>query len=135
MSPKGKHKKNYRKDESSDVYVEDKQFEKKKDRKDKKKKDRKDESSDIHVDDMSLKKPYFDDNQQTEFVYFDPSIIQEADVFQAPSQQSHVSHENDEVEAVDYDLEAIEQYFDVEEQEAAAVDNVVEAKKQDEMKE
>jgi hypothetical protein len=121
MSPKGKHKKNYRKDESSDIHVEDKQFDKKKHRKDKssdvygedkhfeKKKHHKDKSSDIHVDDKSLKKQYSDENQQTEFVYFDPSIIQEVDVFQAPSQQSHVSHENDEVEAVDHVVEAKEE--------------------------
>ncbi|MDQ1002488.1 hypothetical protein QFZ28_002888 [Neobacillus niacini] len=122
VEDKQSEKKKHRKDESTDIYGEDKQFEKKKHRKDKssdiygedkrfkKKKDRKDESSDIHVDDNLLKKQYFDDNRlQTEFVYYDPYIIQEVDVFQATSQHSHFSYENDEVEAVDHVVEAKEQ--------------------------
>jgi hypothetical protein len=61
MSSKGKHKKKHRKDESSDIFVEDKLLDKKK--------SRKDESSDIHVEDKKVKKHYFEDNHQVELVY------------------------------------------------------------------
>lgn len=101
MSPKGKHTKKHHKDKSSDIHVEDKKFEKQKRRKDessdihsedkrfKKKKYPKDESSDIHVEDKPLKKLDVEDYQQAEFVYYDPSMIQTADVFQGPAQYSH----------------------------------------------
>jgi hypothetical protein len=100
MSHKKKHKKNHRKDESSDIHVEDKQ--------DKKKKRRKDKSSE-QAKDKQIKKQNIDNKQQLEFVYYDPSIIQEVDVFQAPVQDSHVSQEVEDVEVVEHDVEAIEQ--------------------------
>jgi hypothetical protein len=120
-------KKKHRKDESSDIHVEDKQYEKKKHRRDetsdirykdksfKKKKDRKDESSDIHVEDTKFKKQNIDYNQQAEFVYYDPSIIQAVDVFQYLAEHSAVSLQNDDVEAVDH-------VVDVDEQEVEAID-------------
>ncbi|MDR7079212.1 hypothetical protein J2Y03_004270 [Neobacillus niacini] len=100
MSPKKTHKKNHRKDKSSGTHDEDKQ--------DKKKKRRKDKSSD-QVEDKKIKKQNIDNKQQLEFVYYNPSIIQEVDVFQAPAQDSHVSQEVEDVEAVGHDVEAIEQ--------------------------
>ena len=137
MSSKGKHKKKQRKDKSSDIHVEDKQFEKKKHKKDeasdirnkdkssKKKKDRKDESSDIHVEDTKFKKQKIDNNQQVEFVYYDPSINQEVDLFQYSAQQSAVSLQNDDVEEVDLVVEAIAQDVDVAKQEVEAIDQDV----------
>jgi hypothetical protein len=104
-SSKGKHKKKHRKDESSDIFVEDKLLDKKK--------SRKDESSDIHVEDKKVKKHYFEDNHQVELVYYDPAIIQEVDVFQDLAQNSLVSYQNDDdVEAVDHVVEALDQNFD-----------------------
>ncbi|WHX98190.1 hypothetical protein [Neobacillus sp. DY30] len=154
MSPKGKHIKKHHKDESSDFYVEDKQFEKKKHHKDKsysedkqvekkkhkdkskvedkkfeKKKRHKDKSSDVHVEDKPLKRQNFDDSQRAEFVYYDPSIIQEADVFQAPLQNSDVSHEKDE------ETEALARFFNALEQLSDENEHGIEAKDQDEMKE
>lgn len=119
MSHKKKHKKNHRKDESSDIHIEDKQDKKKKHRKDKssdrvkdkqdkKEKRRRDKSSD-QAKDKQIKKQKIDNKQQLEFVYYDPSIIQEVEVFQAPVQDSHVSQEVEDVEPVGHDVEAIEQ--------------------------
>jgi hypothetical protein len=121
MSSKGKHKKKHRKDESSDIYVEDKKKAHKDESSDiysedkplKKKKGRKDESSDIHVEDKKVKTHYFENNHQVELVYYDPAIIQEVDVFQDPAQNSLVSYQNDDdVEAVDHVVEALAQNFD-----------------------
>lgn len=172
MSPKGKHIKKRHKDESSDFYVEDKQVDKKKNRKEKsygedkqveKKKHHKEKSSDVLVEDKQLEKKkhkdkssnvyseerkfkekkrskdkssgvhvedkqFFDDSQRDEFVYYDPSIIQEAEVFQATSEHPEVSQENAEAEGLDHFFQTLEQYSDEGE-------NGVEATDQDEMNE
>lgn len=118
MPHKGKHKKKHRKDETSDNRYKDKTS--------KKKKDRKDESSDIHVEDTKFKKQKIDNNQQAEFVYYNPSIIQEVDLFQYLAEESAVSLENDEGVAVDHVVEAIGQDVqEVSEQEAKAIDQDV----------
>lgn len=116
MSPKGKNSKKHRKDESSDIHSEDKQFKKKKHSKDessdihsedkrfKKKKYPKDESSDIKVEDKPLEKLDVEDyHQHGEFVYYDPSIIETADIFQEPAQYSHDTHQNEDFEAKNED--------------------------------
>jgi hypothetical protein len=125
-------KKKHRKDKSSDIQFKDKQFDKKKHRKDessnirykdkssKKMKDRKDESSDIYIEDTK-KKRNIDYNQQVEFVYYDPSIIQNENVFQAKEQHSLGSHQIDEVEAVDHVVEAVDQDGPLAEQEVQAI--------------
>jgi hypothetical protein len=73
MPGKKKHKKKYLKDESSDIYNEDKQFE----------------------------KQNIEDYRQVEFVYYDPTIFQEVDLFQAPVQDTTDSQEDDIVEDED----------------------------------
>lgn len=74
MSPKKKHKKKHRKDESSDIYNEDKRF----------------------------KNKNFKDTQQVEFVYYNPTIIQDVDLFQTTVKDSYDSLEDDSVEDVDF---------------------------------